>query len=87
MWGMTCKKWTMQNQTTLHLSSFKSLIFRFAFFKSAFFLAMQGGHKRLITIQTFSGRSKNNDIANLASSRHNITILVHVTLGFQYSLL
>ena len=59
---------------------------------SAFFLAsiMQGGggrHKRLITIQTFSGRSKNNDIANLASSRHNITILVHVTLGFQYSLL
>ena len=53
---------------------------------SAFFLAsiMQGGggrHKRLITIQTFSGRSKNNDIANLASSRHNITI-VHVTLVF-----
>ena len=80
----------MQNQTTFHLSSFKSLIFRFAFFMSAFFLAsiMQGGgHKRLITIQTFSGQSKNNDIANLASSRHNITILVHVTLGFQYSLL
>ena len=80
----------MQNQTTFHLSSFKSLIFRFAFFMSAFFLAsiMQAGgrHKRLITIQTFSGRSKNNDIANLASSRHNITI-VHVTLGFQYSLL
>ena len=82
----------MQNQTTFHLSSFKSLIFRFAFFMSAFFLAsiMQGGggrHKRLITIQTFSGRSKNNNNANLASSRHNITILVHVTLGFQYSLL
>ena len=53
---------------------------------SAFFLAsnMQGGggrHKRLITIRTFSGQSKNNNIANLASSRHNITI-VHVILGF-----
>ena len=67
----------MKNQTSLHLSSFESLIFRFAFFKRVCLFILLGKHK----ILSYQLHGKNRDIAN----RNNVFFCILLTLKYHSS--